>query len=53
MLGFREEVVLKGEHASLDLTSLIVFRIFFAIVLFFKIGEFLHYFIISMESLKY
>ena len=28
MLGFRKEVVLKGGHASLDLTSLMVFRIF-------------------------
>ena len=53
MIGFRKEVVLKGGHASLDLTSLIVFQNLFAIVLFFKIGEFLHYFIISMESLKY
>ena len=28
MLGLRKEVVLKGGHASLDLTSLMVFRIF-------------------------
>ena len=28
MLGFRKAVVLKGGHSSLDLTSLMVFRIF-------------------------
>ena len=28
LLGFRKEVVLKGGHASLDLASLMVFKIF-------------------------
>ena len=53
MLGFRKEVVLKGGHASLDLTSLMVLKESFCHVLYFKVGESLHYFIISMESLRH